>query len=164
MPPLFYRVDDYPDEINAAGILVRLIDGLGFRFFWATDGLGESDYDYAPEQGGNSLGWMVAHIWGLTNWVRINLTGERASRPRSIPEQRDHVLEMLCGLREHFSRLSAIELSRIKIEGYPFWHMINGPIADALTHVGQINYARRLAGAPVSTANVFTCDPPEDPI
>ena len=32
---------------------------------------------------------------------------------------------------------------------YGFWHMINGQIADALTHVGQIGLYRRLCGNPV---------------
>lgn len=30
----------------------------------------------------------------------------------------------------------------------PFWYLINGPIADALTHVGQISSWRRMAGNP----------------
>ncbi|MHC4608217.1 MAG: hypothetical protein ACYTAF_15010 [Planctomycetota bacterium] len=37
----------------------------------------------------------------------------------------------------------------------PFWNLINGPISDALTHVGQINALRRQAGKPAAGANVF---------
>ena len=42
----------------------------------------------------------------------------------------------------------------------PFWNMINGPLADALTHVGQINSWRRLAGNPAPKADVFRGRPP----
>jgi hypothetical protein len=38
--------------------------------------------------------------------------------------------------------------------------MINGPLADALTHVGQINAFRRLAGNPTPKARLFTGEPP----
>jgi hypothetical protein len=40
--------------------------------------------------------------------------------------------------------------------------MINGPISDALTHVGQVNSFRRLSGNPVSPANVFSGEPPRE--
>ncbi len=39
--------------------------------------------------------------------------------------------------------------------------MLNGPISDALTHVGQVNSFRRLSGNPVYGANVFTGTPPK---
>jgi hypothetical protein len=50
----------------------------------------------------------------------------------------------------------------LTIDGRPFWHIINGPISDALSHVGQINSFRRLAGNPTPKANVFTGSPPRD--
>jgi hypothetical protein len=36
---------------------------------------------------------------------------------------------------------------------YPFWNQINGPIADALWHVGQVVTFRRSSGNPI-TSNV----------
>ena len=36
--------------------------------------------------------------------------------------------------------------------------LIQGPLADALTHVGQIALLRRLAGAPVKGENYFKAD------
>ena len=43
----YYEIPDYPEEMSAKGIIMRLLDGLGFRFYWATEGLSESDYSYA---------------------------------------------------------------------------------------------------------------------
>ena len=38
----------------------------------------------------------------------------------------------------------------------PFWYWINGPLADALTHVGQITSWRRISGNPqLKGVNVF---------
>ena len=42
----------------------------------------------------------------------------------------------------------------------PWPHVVNGPLADALTHIGQINVLRRANGNPVPKANVFLGRPP----
>ena len=36
--------------------------------------------------------------------------------------------------------------------------LIQGPLADALTHVGQLSMMRRLAGAPIQGENYFVAD------
>jgi hypothetical protein len=67
---------------------------------------------------------------------------------------------MLYRLREHFSGLDEQALAAITIQDHPFWHLLNGPLADALTHVGQINVFRRLAGNPTPKAGLFMGQPP----
>ena len=43
-----------------------------------------------------------------------------------------------------------------KTSSFPFWHVINGPISDALYHVGQLVSFRRTTGNPLnSNVNVF---------
>ena len=42
--------------------------------------------------------------------------------------------------------------------GFPAEKLFQGPIADALTHVGQIAMLRRMAGAPVRGENYFQAD------
>jgi hypothetical protein len=42
--------------------------------------------------------------------------------------------------------------------GYPAEQIFQGAIADALTHVGQINMLRRLAGSRVKGENYFRAD------
>lgn len=154
------RVDEYPKRVNAVTVVLRLLDGLGFRFYWATYKLDEDDFEFTPAEGGNSIGWMVSHIWGLLNWVYLNIRGEQAIQPPSRVDQRNHVLDLIRTIREDFTRMSDEQLAEVRIEDLPFWHIINGPISDALSHVGQINMARRLMGKPTPEANVFKCDPP----
>jgi hypothetical protein len=103
---------------------------------------------------------MVSHIWGLLNWIYLNITGVQAKRPLSKIDQRDHVFDLIRMVRENIAKMSDEQLAEVRIEGLPFWHIINGPISDALSHVGQINMARRLMGKPTPEANVFRCDPP----
>lgn len=40
----------------------------------------------------------------------------------------------------------------------PAEKLFQGPVADALTHVGQIAVMRRLAGSPVKGENYFVAD------
>ena len=42
--------------------------------------------------------------------------------------------------------------------GFPAERLFQGPIADALTHVGQLNFLRRLAGAPIRGENYFKAE------
>jgi hypothetical protein len=156
----FRRVGGYPAHVNGPSVIARLLDGLGFRFHWATEGLSAEDYAFSPGQGCQSIGELVGHVWGLTNWVCIAVFGQGESRPQGPELQREGALEMLHKLREHFASLDDAALEAIAIDGHPFWHMLNGPLADALTHVGQINAFRRLAGNPTPRAGLFVGKPP----
>jgi hypothetical protein len=158
----FHDITSYPDEVNACGVVARLLDGLGFRFRWATEGLRESDYDFLPSGGRNSISVMITHIWGLMNWIHLHVHGSEATRPESVEETCDHTLELIASIRRDVITLGDEKLQDLTIEGLPFWHLINGPIADAVSHVGQINFVRRLTGNPPANANVFTGRPPPE--
>jgi hypothetical protein len=158
----YHHIPNYPLEVSAGTILTRLLDGLGFRFYWATEGLRDQDYGFRPSSDCMSVEELVRHIWGLVNWVIIYSTETRYTRPGTVQEIREQILEMIFYLRNTIQEMSAEEISEITIEGRPFWHIINGPVSDALTHVGQINSFRRLSGNPVYGANVFTGTPPKD--
>ena len=141
---------------------MRLLDGLGFRFRWSTEGLSDDDYGFRPAPDCMSIGELVRHVWGLVNWVCLSMGIDEYKRGDDIVLIRGSVLEMIHALRESLGSMSDEDMRGITIEGRPFWHIINGPISDALTHVGQINSFRRLAGLPTPKANVFVGSPPRD--
>ena len=156
----FYRsVDEYPSREDANGVLIRLLDSLGYRFYWATEGLSKGDYDYCPGHGCQKIGELLKHIWGLVNWVHDSILAEgtESTRPSDPDAQRDQTLGMLLSMRQHVERIGQEELFRITIKGSPLWHVINGPLSDALTHTGQIASFRRLNGNPVPKHSVFSC-------
>ena len=156
----FYRIPEYPEHVCSGSILTRLFDGLGFRFYWATEGLSEKEYNFRPSEDCMSIGELISHIWRLVNWINISFNNLGFHRPDETIKIIDQTLEIIQNLRETTIDMKNGEITKIKIRDYPFWHIINGPLADALTHVGQINSFRRLAGKPVSKANVFTGIPP----
>jgi len=159
---LFHEISQYPDEVSGTTVLVRLLDGLGFRFRWATDGLSDADYGFRPAPDCMSIEELVRHIWGLVNWVCQSVETPRFGKQEDIELTRRSVLEMLQALRKALLSMGDDELGGVSIYERPFWHIINGPVADALTHVGQINSFRRLAGNPTPGANVFMGLPPEE--
>ena len=158
----FRSIEEYPAHVNGPSVIARLLDGLGFRFYWATEGLRPDDYCFSPGSGCQSIGELIGHVWGLVNWISLSVFGQGEERPQEPPLQRARALAMLRVLRTHFAALSDAELSAVTIDGRPFWHMLNGPIADALTHVGQINSFRRLAGNPTRRAKLFIAMPPDE--
>jgi len=72
------------------------------------------------------------------------------------------ILDLLHHTSKHLEKLSDDELRSKDIylkrtdTTYSFWYLINGFLADALTHVGQINSWRRMAGNPVARISPFT--------
>ena len=155
----YYHLPDPPDTVSGASVLARMVDGLGFRFRWATEGLREDDYTFRPAEQCKSIREQTEHIWGLVNWIMLSLTGDSMERADTINLIRLSVLEMIVEIRRLLLTMSDDELKHARINDHSFWHIINGPVADALTHVGQINMIRRLAGNPTPEVNVFTGKP-----
>jgi hypothetical protein len=166
MVELPYRsIPDPPEEVTATSVLARLVDGLGFRYRWATEGLRGEDYEYRPSPDSMSVRELLKHIHGLVSWTLQGLCGEAQPAPESpsLQEIRGLTLEKIERMSKLLAGMSPERLSscRIRTRGgeYPFWNMVNGPLSDALTHVGQINSWRRLNGNPVPGHNVFLGEP-----
>ena len=157
MQDFFRSVRQYPDKEDANGIVMRLIDGLGYRFYWATEGLKTDDYTFSPGSGCQTIGELVGHVWGLVNWIHMHVCPEAPSlsRPEDIQDRRDHIFDILYQIRTAVHRMDSPGLLQLTIEGNPFWHIINGPLSDALTHTGQITAFRRLNGNVVQAHHVF---------
>jgi hypothetical protein len=157
----YYKIPTYPDHLSGTSVLTRLLDGLGFRFFWATEGLRPEDYAYRPAKDTMSIEELAIHVWALMNWVSTSALLRPYLKPKNGAAAREEALVMIYELRETMLAMSDKDLEKLRIQGKPFWHLINGPLSDALTHTGQINSFRRLAGNPVAGANVFNGEPPK---
>jgi hypothetical protein len=157
---LFHRIPGAPERLTATTAVVRLVDGLGFRLRWATESLTDADYRFRPAPASRSIGEIVEHVWDLASWVSRSVGLPRLSRAAGFDAVRASAIEAIFALRTALAAMSDADLSQVTVSGRPFWHLLNGPIADALTHVGQINTLRRLAGNPTPNANVFEGSPP----
>ncbi len=157
----YYRIPAYPDHFSGTSVLARMLDGLGFRFYWATEGLRAEDYAFRPAKDTMSIGELVVHVWSLVNWVSSSALKKSYAEPKDAQAARGEALKVIHDLRETMLAMSDEELGKLRIRNKPFWNIVNGPFSDALTHTGQINSFRRLAGNPVAEANVFLGEPPK---
>ena len=72
----YYQIPSYPSEYTSETVAARLVDGLGFRFYWATADLRPEDYAYKASPEGRTLEEAVGHIMGLTH-VLLNAVEDK---------------------------------------------------------------------------------------
>ncbi len=162
-PELPYRqIPDYPESYTAGTVAARLIDGLGFRYYWATEGLRDEDLQFRPNETARTTMETLDHIYGLSRMVLRACKGE-ANRPEeeealSFVELRRKTLEALREASDILRRSTDEDIATFNIifqrgedtSEFPFWNLVNGPVADALWHVGQVVSFRRSSGNPLN--------------
>lgn len=96
---------------------------------------------------------ILAHMGDLLDWAHWIANGEHRWRPLApLPWDRE-VARFYAALERLDARLAAPEPL-----GFPPEKLFQGPLADALTHVGQLAMLRRLAGSPVRGENYFRAE------
>ncbi len=169
----FYEIPDYPESYSEAEIVGRMIDGLGFRYYWATEGLTDTDLAYKLPNDSRSSIEIIVHIYDLSNMIlytALNSPIEMISTEgMEFKEIRKNTLLNLKQASDiikktnNFKDLSIIFLRNDKKIEFPFWNQLNGPIEDAVWHCGQVVAFRRASGNPISNKiSVFTGKVQED--
>ena len=105
----------------------------------------------APES--RSAGEILAHVGDLFDWACSLIEGRHHwedSAARSWPAECER---FFAGLARFDAALAGSESLGASAE-----RLFQGPIADALTHIGQIALLRRLAGSPVRGENYFKAE------
>lgn len=166
----YYEIPQEPENYTAGTVASRLIDGLGFRYYWATEGLRPEDLAFEPNKDSRTVEETIAHIYDLSQVVvnattkTPNVSGTNNSKI-SFSEMRKQTLENLKTASDILRKASEADMRTFKIifkrdsgtTEFPFWNNLNGPIADALWHVGQVVSFRRSSGNPFSDkVSVFT--------
>lgn len=96
---------------------------------------------------------ILAHIGNLLDWA-CELAEGRKNWQESAPLAWEaEVARFFRALARFDARLTSAEPL-----GSPVEKLFQGPVADALTHVGQIALLRRLFGAPVKGENYFKAE------
>ena len=160
----YYEIQEYPAEYTAGTMASRLIDGLGFRFYWSTEGLREKDLVYRPNEESRSTGETIDHILGMTQRIFNTVMQKDDTPPEdlSYEEKRAYILKNLKTTSDKLRNSSAEDFEAYTIplsngESLPFWNFVNGQITDSIWHCGQISSFRRSSGNPISgKVNFFT--------
>ena len=114
---------------RAEKVLRELPDGFGERRVAETS---------------RSAAEITAHLGDLAEWAAAQAEGDRAWKAAGAGSLEGDVARFFAGLE----RLDAT-LAAGPAEGFAPRIVFQGPIADGLTHVGQLALLRRLSGAPV---------------
>ena len=96
---------------------------------------------------------ILAHIGDLLDWAVELGNGRHTWRAAPAGPWEAEIARFFDGL----ARFDACLASDAAL-GFSEEKLFQGPVADALTHVGQIALLRRLFGAPVKGENYFKAD------
>jgi hypothetical protein len=155
-PLPYYEVPEYSETFTAGTVAARLVDALGFRFYWASEGLSDKDLVFKPNEEARSVEETINHILDLS-YIVVNSTLKKGNEKVDISqmtysEKREQTLWNLKTAADILR--SSDDISQYKIifgeREVPFWNQINGPIADAIWHCGQMASFRRTSGNPIN--------------
>ena len=130
-------------------ILATLAYRGGKTFRGAPAGFSE----FRPAEGARTPGQTLAHLGDLLDWALAMLQGRKEwhdSAPLPWEEGSARFFAALADLDEQLASAAPLAV--------PAERLFQGPLADALTHIGQIALLRRLAGAPIRAENYFSAD------
>jgi len=96
---------------------------------------------------------ILAHVGDLLDWAHNLARGSDAGRNSTPLPWEEEVSRFFAEMEKLDSYLASDAPL-----GSPAEKLFQGPVADALTHVGQIALLRRMAGAPVRGENYFKAE------
>lgn len=144
-----------PQELNTAQDALRhVLVALGDRLEHAVAGVPEAFDDFDVGSDTRRPIEIVRHLRGLLRFTTALWRGTEPEAPE--PEAWDDELAAFrVELRDLDELLRAVPTPAGPT---PAAKILQGPLLDALTHVGQLLTLRRLAGAPVARRRYFLVD------
>ena len=131
-------------------LLRHTLATLAYRGGKAARGAPEGFAQFQMAPGCRTPGQIMAHIGDLLDWALSIAKGTQEwhdSSPLPWDKAAERFYTVLLAFDDYLRSDQPLGVSSEKL--------FQGPIADALTHVGQIAILRRLAGAPVKGENYF---------
>jgi hypothetical protein len=96
---------------------------------------------------------ILAHLGDLFDWAFAMACGEPAWRDSEPLAWDAEVARFFAALKKFDEYLASSKPLHSSADG-----LFQGPIADALTHIGQLAMLRRLAGCPIKGENYFKAE------
>ena len=137
----------------ARQLLRHTVATVAYRGGKALRGAPESFADFAVGEKPRTPAQILAHIGDLFDWALSIARGEQSWNDAKPRPWNDEVGRFFAALKKFDDFLASSEPLRAPAES-----LFQGPIADALTHVGQIAMLRRLAGSPIKGENYFKAE------
>jgi hypothetical protein len=126
---------------------------LAYRGGKAIRDAGPTFADYGSAETSRTPAKILAHIGDLMVWALAMSEGRRDwvdSLPLAWDKECERFFTALKKFDDYLASEKPLAVSAEKL--------FQGPIADALTHVGQIAMLRRMAGVPIKGENYFVAE------
>jgi hypothetical protein len=138
--------------MNSDQLLLRhALATLAYRAGKALRDVPPTFADFSAGSGTRTPVQMVAHMGDLLDWAQSLARGQHTWRD-STPQPWPREVARLFGALEAFDACLASDLPL----AWSAERLFQGPVADALTHTGQLTMLRRLAGFPIRGENYAT--------
>ena len=138
----------YPD--GSRDLLRHTVATLAYRASNAFHGARDDFEGFRASETSRTPGQILAHMSDLFDWALSIAKGKQEWHDSPSLPWAD-------GVKRFFAALEQFDAYLAK--GQPLaasaGKLFQGPVADALTHVGQIAMLRRLAGSPIRGENYF---------
>ncbi len=136
------------------GLLRHFLAALAYRTQKALRDAPASFGDFRPQEGVRTPAELVRHMTSVLGYACTLFIGGRY-RADPLPTL-DAEIARFHGMLETLA--AHIASSEPLVNGVTTERLLQGPLADAMTHAGQLALLRRLAGAPVPPENFVFAD------
>jgi hypothetical protein len=135
-------------DVRSRAMLRHFLAALAYRTQKAIRGAPSGFADYDPGARARRPRELLRHMTSVLGYARTFFLGGtyRAEALDSLGAEEHRFHAML-------QELSALLESDAPLRGITEEQLLQGPFADAMTHVGQLALLRRLAGSPVPPEN-----------
>ncbi len=141
------------DTVSARGLLRHSLATISYRAGKILRSAPQGYVDFQAGKGCRTPVQILAHIGDLFDWGLAMAEGKPAwhdSPPLPWPDEVQRFFDSLKRFDDFLAGSGALHASPEKL--------IQGPLADALNHVGQLALLRRLSGAPIRGENYYKAD------
>lgn len=134
-------------------LLRHTVATVAYRGGKAVRSAPEGFADFQAGEGARTPGQILAHMGDLFDWALSIVKGQRTWHDSTPLPWKQEVERFFAALKKFDDYLASSEPVQASIE-----KVFQGPVADALTHIGQIGILRRLAQAPVKGESYYVAE------
>ena len=142
-----------PVPDSSRQLLRHTIATLAYRGGKALRGASDQFADFRAGDTTRTPLQILAHMGDLLDWALSMAQGKQAWRDAPPLPWSSETERFYASLKAFDAHLASDQPLNVPAE-----KLFQGPVADALTHVGQLMMLRRLAGAPPRGENYFVAD------
>jgi hypothetical protein len=140
-------------DVPTRQLLRHTLATVAYRGGKALRGAPEPFAAFRSSDGTRTPAEILAHLGDLYDWALSTAQGKQAWQPSKPMPWNAEVERFFAAVQRFDDYIASGEQLHVSAE-----KLFQGPIADSLTHVGQLAMLRRMAGVQIRGENYFVAD------